>query len=205
MYFRHLYRPKGNPRLIRDGHYVPEMPGAAALFVLARRERVDALRPFAFEDTDQDANSREQNRTGLARRLPLPTTTSPKNSARTEQATRARVDRWPTVPEWLAAARFARPDVVGPRPRPPQPLRRRGAPPRATPHPVVPDPWNKEQLETFDRLPTLGYCTGPTTSLTDADGKPSPAAAGASPRSSRAGTRPSKPSPTPSARPPSSA
>jgi hypothetical protein len=45
------------------------MPGAAALFVLARRERVDALRPFAFEDTDQDVLGREQNRTGLARRL----------------------------------------------------------------------------------------------------------------------------------------
>jgi hypothetical protein len=45
------------------------MPGAAALFVLARRERLDALRPFAFEDTDQDANSRVQNRTGLARRV----------------------------------------------------------------------------------------------------------------------------------------
>jgi hypothetical protein len=88
MYFRHLYRPKGSPRLIRDGHYVPEMPGAAALFVLARRERVDALRPFAFEDTDQDANSRVQNRTGLARRVFLAHYDSPKNSARPRASTR---------------------------------------------------------------------------------------------------------------------
>jgi hypothetical protein len=210
MYFRHLYRPKGSPRLIRDGHYVPEMPGAAALFVLARRERLDALRPFAFEDTDQDANSRVQNRTGLARRVFLAHYDSPKNSAGQEQAARRVVyDRWPTVPEWLAeTARFAkRPDVVG------APGLGRLNPfddvvhtPGLHPDPVVPIPWNKDQLETFDRLPTLGYVHRPHyIPLTDADGKPSPAAASASRPSSRAGTRPSKPSPTPSARPPSSA
>jgi hypothetical protein len=114
MYFRHLYGP-GQPALIRDGHYVPEMPGAAALFVLARRERLDALRPFAFEDTDQDANSRVQNRTGLARRVFLAHYDLSEQLGEAMPATPACSDRWPTVPEWLAeTARFAkRPDVVG--------------------------------------------------------------------------------------------
>ena len=179
MYFRHLYRPKGSPRLIRDGHYVPEMPGAAALFVLARRERLDALRPFAFEDTDQDANSRVQNRTGLARRVFLAhyDLSEQLGEAKGKLLGRKVPDRWPTVPEWLAeTARFAkRPDVVG------APGLGRLNPfddvvhtPRGyTPTPWFPIPWNKDQLETFDRLPTLGYVHRPHyIPLTDADGKP---------------------------------
>ena len=179
MYFRHLYRPKGSPRLIHDGHYVPEMPGAAALFVLARRERLDALRPFAFEDTDQDANSRVQNRTGLARRVFLAHYDLSVELGKTtsKQLGREVYRRWPTVPEWLAeTARFAkRPDVVG------APGLGRLNPfddvvhtPRGyTPTPWFPIPWNKDQLETFDRLPTLGYVHRPHyIPLTDADGKP---------------------------------
>ncbi len=179
MYFRHLYRPKGSPRLIHDGHYVPEMPGAAALFVLARRERVDALRPFAFEDTSQDAKGREQNRTGLARRLlRMHDQLAEKlGEEKSKQLGRRVPDRWPTVPEWLAeTARFAkRPDVVGP-----QGVGRLNpfddvvhTPKGYTPTPWFPIPWNKEQLETFDRLPTLGYVHRPHyIPLTDADGKP---------------------------------
>ena len=179
MYFRHLYRPKGSPRLIHDGHYVPEMPGAAALFVLARRERLDALRPFAFEDTDQDANSRVQNRTGLARRVFLAHYDLSEQLGKAMPRTPRKIvyDRWPTVPEWLAeTARFAkRPDVVG------APGLGRLNPfddvvhtPRGyTPTPWFPIPWNKDQLETFDRLPTLGYVHRPHyIPLTDADGKP---------------------------------
>ena len=179
MYFRHLYRPKGSPRLIRDGHYVPEMPGAAALFVLARRERLDALRPFAFEDTSQDERGSVQNRTGLARRVFLAHYDLSEQLGKAMPRTPRRIvyDRWPTVPEWLAeTARFAkRPDVVG------APGLGRLNPfddvvhtPRGyTPTPWFPIPWNKDQLETFDRLPTLGYVHRPHyIPLTDADGKP---------------------------------
>mgnify|MGYP000004586432 CR=1 FL=1 len=179
MYFRYLYGPDHNPPLVRDGHYVPEMPGAAALFVLARRERLDALRPFAFEDTDQDANSRVQNRTGLARRVFLAHYDLSEQLGKAMPRTPRKIvyDRWPTVPEWLAeTARFAkRPDVVG------APGLGRLNPfddvvhtPRGyTPTPWFPIPWNKDQLETFDRLPTLGYVHRPHyIPLTDADGKP---------------------------------
>ena len=179
MYFRHLHRPKGSPRLIRDGHYVPEMPGAAALFVLARRERLDALRPFAFEDTSQDERGSVQNRTGLARRLLRmhDLLSRQLGEAKGKQLGRKVPDRWPTVPEWLAAAKefSRRPDVVG------APGLGRLNPfddvvhtPRGyTPTPWFPIPWNKDQLETFDRLPTLGYVHRPHyIPLTDADGKP---------------------------------
>ena len=179
MYFRYLYGPDHNPPLVRDGHYVPEMPGAAALFVLARRERLDALRPFAFEDTDQDANSRVQNRTGLARRVFLAhyDLSEQLGEAKGKLLGRKVPDRWPTVPEWLAAAKefSRRPDVVG------TPGLGRLNPfddvvhtPRGyTPTPWFPIPWNKEQFETFDRLPTLGYVHRPHyIPLTDADGKP---------------------------------
>ena len=179
MYFRHLYRPKGSPRLIRDGHYVPEMPGAAALFVLARRERVDALRPFAFDDTSQDKLGPEQNRNGLARRVFLAhyDLSEKLGEEKSKQLGTRVLYRWPTVPEWLAAAKefSRRPDVVGT-----SGLGRLNpfdgvvhTPKGYTPTPWFPVPWNKEQLETFDRLPTLGYVHRPHyIPLTDADGKP---------------------------------
>jgi hypothetical protein len=40
--------------------------------VLARRERVDALRPFAFEDTDQDARAGAEPHRPRPPRLPRP-------------------------------------------------------------------------------------------------------------------------------------
>ena len=179
LYFRHLNRPKGAPPLVRDGHYIPEMPGSSALFVLARRERVEALRPFAFDDTDRDVLGREQNRTGLARRLFLTHLRLSRQLGQAMGEVRGMKvsSRWPTVPEWLAAAKefSRRPDVVG------APGLGRLNPfddvvhtPRGyTPTPWFPIPWNKDQLETFDRLPTLGYVHRPHyIPLTDADGKP---------------------------------
>ena len=175
LYFRHLNRPKGSPPLVYNGYYVPSMPASSALFVLARRERVDLLRPFAFEDTDQETLGPEQNRTGLARRLFV---AHYDLSQQLGQAMgNGRLDRWPTVPEWLAeTARFAkRPDVLGPES---VSLLHRGddvvhVPKGYKPTPWFPIPWNKYQLEVFDRLPTLGYLHRPTyIQLTDADGKP---------------------------------
>ena len=110
LYFRDLYRPKGSEQLIKDGYYVPSMPDSSALFVLARRERVDALRPFAFEDTSQD-DFQNENRTGIARRIYLAHTDlsdhvpMPKGS----------LFRNPTVPEWLAeSAKLAQREAFQP-------------------------------------------------------------------------------------------
>ena len=175
LYFRHLNRPAGSPPLLYDGYYIPSMPASSALFVLARRERVDVLRPFAFKDVSQDERGSVQNRTGLARRLLRA------HDVLSEQLGQAmgngRLVRWPTVPEWLAeTARFAkRPDVLGPQS---VSLLHPGddvvhVPKGYTPTPWFPIPWNQYQLEVFDRLPTLGYLHRPTyIPLTDADGKP---------------------------------
>ena len=174
LYFRHLNRPRGSPPLVYNGYYVPSMPASSALFVLARRERVDVLRPFAFEDISIEDFANE-NRRGLARRIYL---RFGEISTQLGQAMgNSRLDRWPTVPEWLAeTARFAkRPDVLGPES---VSLLHRGddvvhVPKGYKPTPWFPIPWNKYQLEVFDRLPTLGYLHRPTyIPLTDADGKP---------------------------------
>ena len=174
LYFRHLNRPPGSPPLLYDGYYIPYMPASSALFVLARRERVEVLRPFAFEDTSIEDFANENHR-GLARRIYL------RFGELSEQFGRAmgngRLDRWPTVPEWLAeTARFARrPDVLGPESisllHPSDDVVH--VPKGYKPTPWFPIPWNTYQLEVFDRLPTLGYLHRPTyIQLTDADGKP---------------------------------
>ena len=174
LYARHLYRPKGTPPLVYDGYYIPSMPASSALFVLARRERVDVLRPFAFEDISIEDFANE-NRRGLARRIYL---RFGEISTQLGQAMgNGRLDRWPTVTEWLAeTARFAkRPDVLGPESvsllHPSDDVVH--VPKGYKPTPWFPIPWNKYQLEVFDRLPTLGYLHRPTyIQLTDADGKP---------------------------------
>ncbi|MEN9426036.1 MAG: hypothetical protein RLZZ220_385, partial [Pseudomonadota bacterium] len=146
LYFRHLNRPAGSPPLLYNGYYVPSMPASAALFVLARRERVEVLRPFAFEDTSIEDFANENHR-GLARRIYL------RFGELSEQFGRAmgngRLDRWPTVPEWLAeTARFARrPDVLGPES---VSLFHPGddvvhVPKGYKPTPWFPTPWNKYQ------------------------------------------------------------
>lgn len=178
LYFRNLYRPKGTDPLIKDGHYIPSMPDSSALFVLARRERVEAIRPFAFEDTSQDELAPEQNRKGIARRLAVAfidlTEKVPK-----PQGTPFRN---PTVPEWLAeSAKLVQREEFqsgkgtnffadrlgvfkGGVVRVPEGFR---------PTPWFPVPWNKKQLSDFDSLPTLGYLHRPTyIKLTDQDGKP---------------------------------
>ena len=49
---RDSYRPEGAAKLLKDGYYIPEMPDSSALFVLARRERVDPVRAFVWDDPD---------------------------------------------------------------------------------------------------------------------------------------------------------
>lgn len=174
MYTRNSARLPGMPELVRDGNYIPEMPDASALFVLARRERVDPLRPFAWDDPDNDfvQNQLRWMYGDLMESVPHPerktvTRTPAQVGADTSHQD---IDPWPArqplVSEWLeAAAAFAqRADIRGTGPisllskvdpwahRPPKNWK---------PTPWFPIPWNKDQLATFDRLPTLGYIHRP--------------------------------------------
>ncbi|MDC8756673.1 type VI lipase adapter Tla3 domain-containing protein [Janthinobacterium fluminis] len=177
---RDSYRPDGAAKLIRDGYYIPEMPDASALFVLARRERVDAVRPFAFDDVPPEASVDQLNQYGVARRLFLAYTALERTVPHPdkEKDPEAYTERQPLIAEWLpVAAQFAqRPDIRG-----------TGVsntlkgvapwvhyPPKNwKPTPWFPIPWNNDQLDTFDRLPTLGFLHRPTfVKFADEHGKP---------------------------------
>ncbi|UVW27212.1 DUF2875 family protein [Massilia sp. H6] len=179
-------RPSGTPNLLRDGHYVTEMPDSSALFVLARRERVDPVRPFVWDDPDNEFVQKEFRWMygNLMSAVPNDSRPHALQSPTQVGADMTRQDlnevgqRQPLVSEWLeAAAAFARrPDIrgtgvtgllgtVNPFARFP--------PKEWKPTPWFPIPWNRDQLETFDRLPTLGYIHRPTfVRFTDAQGKP---------------------------------
>ena len=182
---RDSYRPAGAPKLLKDGYYIPEMPDASTLFVLARRERVDPVRPFVWDDPDNNfvqevfrsmygdlMTAVPHPRRQQVTRTPAQVGVDPIHREGTDP-----VERPPLVAEWLeAAAAFAqRPDIRG-----------TGAagmmgdlnpfahhPPKEwQPTPWFPIPWNKEQLATFDRLPTLGFIHRPTfVRLVDEQGK----------------------------------
>ncbi len=171
LFLRNLYRPKGTPRLIKDGNYIPEMPDTSALFVLARRERVEAVRPFAFEDADGEKMLPDEvNEKGFARRLFLAYSKLSKTVPRSKDSLR----RNPTVPEWLqATAAFAQRDDIYPKGISVfNPVH--GGPPKGfKPTPWFPIPWNKDQLAVFDRLPSLGYLHRPVfVPMVNAQGKP---------------------------------
>ena len=114
---RNMYISDGAPNLVKDGYYVPEMPDASTLFLLARRERVDAVRPFVFEDINYEESVETLNRDGIARRLFIAylnlKTTVPSPAKTEENPFTSR--RQPLVSEWLAeAAKFAvRHDIRG--------------------------------------------------------------------------------------------
>ncbi len=171
MYLRNLYRPKGTPPLIKDCNYIPEMPDTSALFVLARRERVEAVRPFAFEDADGEKMLPDEvNEKGFARRLFLAYSKLSKTVPRSKDS----LKRNPTVPEWLqATAAFAQRDDIYPKGISIfNPVH--GSPPKGfKPTPWFPIPWNKNQLAVFDRLPSLGYLHRPVfVPMVNAQGKP---------------------------------
>jgi len=183
---RDSYRLPGTPELLKDGYYVPEMPDASSLFVLARRERVDPVRPYVWDDPDNEFVQKifRWMYWELAAAVPHPTrkqvtrTPAQVGADPTRHASPGGVERQPLVSEWLeAAAAFAqRPDIRGTgvsgvlghlNPFAHHP------PKEWKPTPWFPIPWNREQLETFDRLPTLGYLHRPTfVRFTDAQGKP---------------------------------
>ncbi|BDT58877.1 hypothetical protein MasN3_23710 [Massilia varians] len=176
IYTRELSQPPGAPPLVKDGYYVPEMPDSAALFILARRERVDPIRPFAFDDIDDYQVPMEVlNRDGVARRLFLGHLELSQSLPRADKDAYSRP---PTIAEWLDfAAKFSvRPDIRGTgaisfldrelnaKHRPPQDWK---------PTPWFPVPWSKTQLEQFDKMATLGYIHRPVfVKTTDEHGKP---------------------------------
>ncbi|UVW27210.1 DUF2875 family protein [Massilia sp. H6] len=183
---RRVRSPRGAPPLLRDGHYVTERPDSSALFVLARRERVDPVRPFVWDDPDNEFVQKEFRWMYCNLMSAVPNDSRPHalqsptqvGADMTRQELNEVGQREPLVSEWLeAAAAFARrPDIrgtgvtgllgtVNPFTRFP--------PKEWKPTPWFPIPWNRDQLETFDRLPTLGYIHRPTfVRFTDAQGKP---------------------------------
>ncbi len=179
-------RLPGTPALLKDGHYIPAMPDASALFVLARRERVDPVRPFVWDDPDNEFLQKEFRwmygnlMTAVPsweRKNALQTPTQV-GADMTRQELHAVGERQPVISEWLeATAAFAqRPDVRGT--GVPGVLGKLNPsahyPPKEwKPTPWFPIPWNREQLRTFDRLPTLGYIHRPTfVRFTDEQDKP---------------------------------
>jgi hypothetical protein len=186
MEFRDTTRVRGAAKLLKDGNYIPEMPDASALFVLARRERVNPLRPFVWDDPDNDfvQNTLRWMYYNLMSAVPHPRRVVLQSPAKVgadpshEDGDAAEPERQPLVAEWLeAAAAFAqRPDVRGSglagaidglkpwKHHPPKEWK---------PTPWFPIPWNRDQLNTFDRLPTLGYLHRPTfVKFADKDGRP---------------------------------
>ena len=172
---------------LKDGWYVPKDPSASVAFVLARRERVDALRPFVFEDLDEGdlkIDNKVLNREAVARRVWL-NYLALKKKVPSPPPSRydigSHIDRVPTGSEWLSDLEiFSRQFSVqksseshlsiaelfrgGRRPR---------ISPQWKPIPWFPVPWNSEQLEQFDALPTLGFLHRPVfVRFADSDGQP---------------------------------
>jgi len=150
----------------KDGYYVTEMPDSTVLFVLARRERVNKLRPFAFEDLrDMDHSTEMLNQHGIGRRLFL-THLDLMTSVPVPTGELRGAGREPLIDEWLpVAAKFAqREDIRGrgwPSMRDVLTLNRNHPPKEWKSTPWFPVPWSIEQLADFDRLPSLGFVYRP--------------------------------------------
>jgi hypothetical protein len=183
---RDSYRAEGMAALVKDGYYIPEMPDTSTLFVLARRERVDAIRPFVWDDPDNKFVQEEFRAMyyQLVKTIPFPgrvVTRTPAQAAADPDGNPENDgnERQPLIQEWLeGSGAFAqRPDIRGTAPvslidavkshwenKPPKEWK---------PTPWFPIPWNTEQLATFDRLPTLGFIHRPTfVKFADEHGKP---------------------------------
>jgi hypothetical protein len=178
---REKYQPDGSPDLVKQGYYVTEMPDSATLFLLARRERVEAVRPFAYDDIDDYGVGFDViNRDGVARRLYV-AYDALSHALPQPLDSRGRpniIGRLPLIAEWLpAAAKFAqRPDIRGTGPISflDREFNDKHRPPRDwKPTPWFPVPWSKRQLAQFDSLPTMGFIHRPVfVKTTDDHGKP---------------------------------
>jgi hypothetical protein len=164
-------RKPGDKKTLVDGYYIPEMPDATTVFILARRKRVEFLRPYVWEDPENKF-VQEKFRSmyyELKNSLAKPDKKLDENSFS--------MPRQPTVAEWLAAAAsFAqRSDIRGVGLHTFDKLNPwENRPPRDwKPTPWFPIPWNREQMETFDRLPSFGFVHRPVfVKFADEEGKP---------------------------------
>ena len=162
----------GAPSLIKDGHYIPEMPDSTAVFVLARRERVEPLRPYVWSDPDNDYLQENLRRMYIDLENSVPT---PEKLAKPDHVN---LGRQPTVTEWLrAAASFAKHPVFDKKDAGISMAAFRrwlNDPPRDwKPTPWFPLPWNRNQMEVFDNLPSLGFIHRPVfVKFEDEQGKP---------------------------------
>lgn len=159
------------PLLVKTGYYIPEMPDAAAVFVLARRERVEPLRKFVWQDPNNDYVHDEFG--AMYNKLEDSVPTNKKMDSKN-----VHYGRPPTIAEWLpAAAAFAQHRASHPAPAH-HPLLTfnpyKNSPPKDwKPTPWFPIPWNEEQMKTFDDLPSLGFLHRPTfVKFVDQDGHP---------------------------------
>ncbi|SFM18640.1 type VI lipase adapter Tla3 domain-containing protein [Rugamonas rubra] len=159
-----------------DGYFIPSMPDASVLFLLARRERVDAIRPFVFEDVSNEKSVEYQNSEGISRRLFVAYLDLKNSLPRVDPENTAA--RKPTISEWLtAAAKFAaRPELRGNKPGSYRDLAfhiKHRVPYDWKPTPWFPVPWETFQLATFDSLPTMGFIHRPVfVNTSDEHGKP---------------------------------
>ena len=155
---------------VRNGHYIPEYTDASTVLVLARRERVEPLRPYAWNDPDNDYLQETLRKMyyQLQDNVPIPARVAERFPGITRQ---------PTVAEWLpAAAKFAKHPVFD---RPESTLlddykRWANPPPKDwKPTPWFPVPWNRNQLAAFDALPSMGFIHRPVfVKFEDEQGKP---------------------------------
>lgn len=168
---RDMLRAPNTPPMEHDGYYVPTMTDAAAVFVLARRERVEPLRDYVWDDPDNDFVQEEFRQMYYHLKDTVPT-----NKKRDRLG--VHYGRQPTVEEWLpAAAAFAKTLEAHP-----EGHRKyfinfkpyKNSPPKTwKPTPWFPIPWNSEQMKAFDDLPSLGFLHRPTfVKFTDAEGHP---------------------------------
>ncbi|PQO97391.1 hypothetical protein C5614_14700 [Massilia phosphatilytica] len=156
---RNRTRLPGTPRLVKDGYYIPERPDASAVFVLARRERVEPLRPYVWNDPDNDYLQENLRRMYYQLKDDVP---NPDKLAHPDEIN---IGRQPKVAEWLqAAAAFAKNPVFDKKDGTLADAFKRWAnhPPKDwKPTPWFPVPWNREQMKTFDKLPSLGFIHRP--------------------------------------------
>lgn len=172
MALRNRARLPGTPRLVQDGYYIPERPDSSAVFVLARRERVEPLRPYVWDDPDNDYLQENLRRMYYQLSDDVP---NPQKLAHPDEVN---IGRHPSVAEWLqAAAGFAKNPVFDKKDG--SPLldafkRWANHPPKDwKPTPWFPVPWNREQMKTFDNLPSLGFIHRPVfVKFEDEHGKP---------------------------------
>lgn len=147
------------------------MPDSTAVFVLARRERVEPLRPYVWDDPN-DNFLQENLRTWYYKVKK----TVPRRGKR-HDLDLPPDSRLPTVDEWLrAAAAYAKNPIVESEDDEetlPE-FRWKNAPPKDwNPTPWFPIPWNSNQMRAFDSMPSLGFIHRPVfVKFKDEHGKP---------------------------------